>query len=229
MEDNKNTVSEEVNGLNAESNEDTKKGLKVENKAKNNAKETNNEAVWITILFIVFFFFLLSNIVWATVYSKLKDENSVTYTESGTINTVVVENIKEYGYDFTAFDSNGDGAEDGIAKLTCVDIFGGYGTFRLEVFTLGDQTYSKTFDSIKYTMDDEAYQKLSENIDGDLRIDSVYSVEAVDSDGDGCEELLLRHYAWVETHTNHIGDVVSTLKISNGEARIIEHRLESLK
>ena len=130
------------------------------------------------------------------------------------------------GYDFVIFDSDGDSVKDDIAEFTCLGISGGYGSFKLEVFTSGENNYRKVFDSKQYTVDESTHKKLSENIDGELMIDTFYSVEEVDVDNDGCEELICRQYAWVEYHAEHVGDVVSTLKIMDNGIEIICVELE---
>ena len=90
----------------------------------------------------------------------------------------------------------------------------------------GENSYRKVFDSEQYALEEETYKKLSPNIDGELMIDSFYSVEAADTDNDGCEELICRQYAWVECHTEHVGDVVSTLKIMDNGIETIRVELE---
>ena len=152
--------------------------------------------------------------------------SSNAMSESTTADLSAVGIPKEYGYNFVIFDSDGDGVKDDIAKLTCLGMSGGYGSFRLEVFTSKEESYTKAFDSEEYTMDDATYQNLSENIDGELMIDSFYSVEALDTDGDGCEELICRQYAWIDYHANHVGDVVSAIKVTDGKINIIQQRLE---
>ena len=147
--------------------------------------------------------------------------------KSTTADNSAVDAPNEYGYNFVIFDSDGDGAKDDIAKLTCLGMSGGYGSFRLEVFTSREKSYTKVFDSEEYTIDDATYQKLSKNIDGELMIDSFYSVEAADTDGDGCEELICRQYAWAEYHANHIGNAVSMFEVSGGEVGLIEAWIET--
>ena len=120
-------------------------------------------------------------------------------------------------------------AQDDIAELTCLGMSGGYGSFKLEVFISGENNYRKVFDSEQYTLDDDTYKKLSQNIDGELLIDTFYSVKATDTDKDGCEELICRQYAWKECHSNHICDIITTLKITNNVIEIIEVRFELLK
>ena len=114
-------------------------------------------------------------------------------------------------------------------QLTCLGMSGGYGSFRLEIFISGENSYRKVFDSEQYMLDDAMYKKLSANIDGELMIDTFYSVEAVDTDNDGCEELIFRQYAWEKCHSNHIGDIITTLKMTDNVMKIIEVRFESLK
>ena len=75
-------------------------------------------------------------------------------------------------------------------------------------------------------MDDAMYKKLSASIDGELMIDTFYSVEAADMDGDGCEELVCRQYAWGECHAEHIGDIVSTIKMNADRIIISDLRIE---
>ena len=131
-----------------------------------------------------------------------------------------------FGYDFVIFDSDGDGVKDDIAELTCLGMSGGYGSFRLEVFVSGGNSYRKVFDSEQYTLDDATYKKLSANTDGELIIDTFYSVEATDTDNDGCEELVCRQYAWGECHAKHIGDIVSTIKMNADRIIISDLRIE---
>ena len=126
------------------------------------------------------------------------------------------------GYDFVIFDSNGDGVKDDIAKLTCLGMSGGYGSFRFEVFVSGERSYCKVFDSEQYMLDDATYKKLSQNIDGELMIDTFYSIEATDTDNDGCEELICKQYAWEECHAKHIGDIITTFKMIDNVLETIE-------
>lgn len=150
-------------------------------------------------------------------------------TETPTVDTPAAGEPEVLGYDFVIFDSDGNGVKDDIAELTCLGMSGGYGSFRLEVFLVGENSYRKVFDSEQYALDKEMYKKLSQNIDEKLMIDTFYSVEAVDIDNDGCEELICRQYAWVECHSNHIGDIVTTFKITDSSIKIIGVRFESLK
>ena len=147
-------------------------------------------------------------------------------SETPTADNSAVGVPEAFGYDFVIFDSDGDGTKDDIAKLTCLGMSGGYGSFRLEVFASGENNYRKVFDSEQYTLDESTYKKLSENIDGELMIDTFYSVEAVDVDKDGCEELICRQYAWVECHAEHIGDIVSTFRITDNDIEIINVNFE---
>lgn len=124
-----------------------------------------------------------------------------------------VGNPEPLGYDFILFDSNGDGVKDDIAELTCLGMSGGYGSFKLEVFMSGSNSYRKVFDSEEYEIDESNYKKLSETIDGELMIDTFYSVEVLDTNNDGYEELICRQYAWIDYHSNHIGNVVSVFEI----------------
>jgi hypothetical protein len=125
------------------------------------------------------------------------------------------------GYDFIAFDSDGDGTKDDIAELTCLGMSGGYGSFRLEVYVSGMNDYRKIFDSEQHDVQGSIYQHLSDEFEGDVMIDTIYSVEASDVDGDGRDELVCRQYAWRESHSNHIGDVVSVLKVNEGGVKIV--------
>ena len=151
---------------------------------------------------------------------------SNTSLEISTADHSVVGEPEVLGYDFILFDSDGDSVKDDIAELTCLGMSGGYGSFKLEVFTSGENNYRKVFDSEQYTVDESTYKKLSENIDGELMIDTFYSVEAVDVDNDGCEELICRQYAWVECHAEHIGDIVSTFRITDNDIEIINVNFE---
>ena len=130
------------------------------------------------------------------------------------------------GYDFLLFDSDGDGVRDDIIELTCLGMSGGYGSFKLGVFVSGEKSYQKAFDSERYEMDGATYQRLAQNIEGELILDTFYSVEAIDSDGDGRDELVTRQYAWSSSHSNHAGDVVTVFKIVNNRAEVADVRLE---
>ena len=154
---------------------------------------------------------------------------SESATETPAVDNPAAGEFEMLGYDFVIFDSDGDGVKDDIAELTCLGMSGGYGSFRLEVFVSGENSYRKVFDSEQYTLDDATYKKLSANTDGELIIDTFYSVEATDTDNDGCEELVCRQYAWEGCHSNHIGDIITTLKITDNIIKIIEVRFESLK
>ena len=138
---------------------------------------------------------------------------SNTSLEISTADHSVVGEPEVLGYDFILFDSNGDGIKEDIAELTCLGMSGGYGSFKLEVFISGSNSYHKVFDSEEYEIDKSNYKKLSETIDGELMIDTFYSVEVLDTNNDGYEELICRQYAWVDYHSNHIGNVVSVFEI----------------
>lgn len=140
-----------------------------------------------------------------------------------------VGTVESFGYDFVIFDSDGNGSPDDIAKLTCLGMSGGYGSFKLEVFISGEDSYCKVFDSEEYSMDKIAYKKLSYSVEGELMIDTFYSVEAVDTDNDSCEELICRQYAWVDCHSNHVGDVISIFKVIKDKVEIIEIGFETQK
>ena len=101
-----------------------------------------------------------------------------------------VGGLEPLRYDFILFDSHGDGVKDDIAELTCLGMSGGYGSFKLEVFISGSNSYHKVFDSEEYEIDKSNYKKLSETIDGELMIDTFYSVEVLDTNNDGYEELI---------------------------------------
>lgn len=137
--------------------------------------------------------------------------------------------LEPLGYDFVIFDSDGDGVKDDIAALACLGMSGGYGSFRLEVFVSGENGYRKVFASEQYEMDELTYQRLCEDVGGELMIDTIYSAASSDVDGDGCDELVCRQYAWQESHSNHIGDVVSVLKVSDIGVEIVNVRFESQK
>ena len=138
---------------------------------------------------------------------------SNTSFEISTADYSVVGESEVLGYDFILFDSNGDGIKEDIAELTCLGMSGGCGSFKLEVFISGSNSYRKVFDSEEYEIDESNYKKLSETIDGELMIDTFYSVEVLDTNNDGHEELICRQYAWVDYHSNHIGNVVSIFEI----------------
>ena len=108
------------------------------------------------------------------------------------------------------FDSDGDGVKSDLAVLSALGGSGGYGQYQLDIYAEGGQ---KLFDSNGYAVDCTRISGLSTG----AMTDSIYSVEASDMDGDGCDELVCRQYAWCESHSNHIGDVVSVLK-RNGDA-----------
>ena len=143
-------------------------------------------------------------------------------TETSAVDNPAAGEPEVLGYDFVIFDSDGDDVKDDIAELTCLGMSGGYGSFRLEVFVSGERNYCKVFDSEQYTLDDATYKKLSQNIDGELMIDTFYSIEAADTDNDGCEELICKQYAWEECHANHIGDIITTFKMIDNVLEIIE-------
>ena len=143
-------------------------------------------------------------------------------TETSAVDNPAAGEPEVLGYDFVIFDSDGDDVKDDIAELTCLGMSGGYGSFRLEVFVSGERNYCKVFDSEQYTLDDATYKKLSQNIDGELMIDTFYSIEAADTDNDGCEELICKQYAWEEWHANHIGDIITTFKMIDNVLEIIE-------
>ena len=158
---------------------------------------------------------------------------SNTSTETLTADISTGGEPETLGYDFVIFDSDGDGTKDDFAELTCLGMSGGYGSFRIEVFISGENSYRKVFDSEQYKIDESVYKNLSEKIDGELMgelmIDTFYLVEAADTDEDGCEELICRQYSWEGCHSNHIGDIVTTLKMTDNVIKIIEVRFESLK
>ena len=60
-------------------------------------------------------------------------------------------------------------------------------------------------------------------------IDTFYSVDVADMDGDGCEELVCRQYAWVDSHSNYVGDVISIFKVVEDKVEIIEIGFEPQK
>lgn len=151
---------------------------------------------------------------------------STALTGSPTSDNSAVGDQEALGYNFIIFDSDGDGTKADIVQLTCLGMSGGYGSFRLEVFTFDKNSYHKVFDSEQYTVNESTYKKLSENISGELMIDTFYLVEADDTDNDGCEELVCRQYAWEECHANHIGDIITTFKMIDNVLEIIEVRFE---
>ena len=138
---------------------------------------------------------------------------SESATETPAVDNPAAGEFEMLGYDFVIFDSDGDGVKDDIAELTCLGMSGGYGSFKLEVFISGSNSYRKVFDSEEYEIDESNYKKLSETIDGELIIDTFYSVEVLDTNNDGYEELICRQYAWVDYHSNHIGNVVSVFEM----------------
>ena len=70
----------------------------------------------------------------------------------------------------------------------------------------------------EYTVGEEEYPYLFDE-DGNaqgfyLRIDSFYDAEAEDTDGDGCEEIILRQYTSLGWHANYIGDCVTVFRLN---------------
>ena len=120
------------------------------------------------------------------------------------------------------FDSDGDGVKSDVAVLSALGGTGGYGQHRLEVYAEDRQ---KLFDSIDCVIN----HAMIPGLPTDAIIDSIYSAKASDTDGDGGDELVCRQYAWCESHSNHIGDVVSVLK-KNGDAfKIVDAWFEACK
>ena len=124
------------------------------------------------------------------------------------------------------FDSNGDGIKDDVAELKMLGASGGYGSFELEVFISNENNYIKIFDDNGAINDGEALEFLSSVLDCEVQVDSVYSVEAVDTDNDGCDELVCRQYVWGETHSNHIGDLVTIMRITGQTLELVERIFE---
>ena len=119
------------------------------------------------------------------------------------------------------FDSDGDGVKSDLAVLSALGGTGGYGQHRLEVYEDGKR---KIFDSTEYAVD----VTLIAEFPSDAIVDSIYSVEAADVDGDGCDELVCRQYAWQESrHSNHVGDVVSILKNNANKTEFVDVWLEA--
>ena len=170
--------------------------------------------------------FIVAVLLLLTLSSCVSDIYDDRHTYTSTEQNSDVSEREPLGYNFTLFDSDGDGIKSDIAKLDCVDLLGGYGTFTLEIFASGKNSYSLVFDSTKYTIDEATYEMLSANVEGDLLIDTFYSAEALDTDSDGCEELVCRQYAWVQYHSNHVGDVVTTFKITDNGLEISDVRFE---
>ena len=99
------------------------------------------------------------------------------------------------------FDGDGDGVKSDLAVLSALGGSGGYGQHRLEVYSArGDLV----FDSLKYAIDPTGISRLP----AEAMVDSVYYIGAEDTDRDGCDEIVCRHYVWREIHSNHIGDAV---------------------
>lgn len=48
-----------------------------------------------------------------------------------------------FGYNYVLFDSDGDGNKNDIAVLTALDMFGGYGQHRLEVYLEFDREHKR--------------------------------------------------------------------------------------
>lgn len=124
------------------------------------------------------------------------------------------------------FDGDGDGIKDDIAELKMLGASGGYGSFKLEVFVSNENDYIKIFDDNGAINDGEALEFLSSVLDCEVQVDSVYSVEAVDTDNDGCDELVCRQYVWAKTHSNHIGDLVTVAKVINQNFEVIDFTFE---
>ena len=120
------------------------------------------------------------------------------------------------------FDSDGDGVKSDLAVLSVLGGSGGYGQHLLDVYTDGGQ---KIFDSREYTV---GVTKIV-GIPSDTIIDSIYSVKATDVNDDDCDELVCRQYAWQESHSNHIGDVVSVLKNNDNKLELVNAWFEACK
>lgn len=124
------------------------------------------------------------------------------------------------------FDSNGDGIKDDIAELKMLGASGGYGIFELEVFIYDENDYIKIFDDNGAINDGEALEFLSSVVDCEVQVDSVYSVEVVDTDNDGCDELVCCRYVWSQTHSNHIGDLVTIMRITGQTLELVDRTFE---
>ena len=124
------------------------------------------------------------------------------------------------------FDSDGDGIKDDFAELKMLGASGGYGSFELEVFVSNENAYIKIFDDNGAINDGEALEFLSSVLDCKVQVDSVYSVEAVDTDNDGCDELVCRQYVWAKTHSNHIGDLVTIMRITGQTLELVDRIFE---
>lgn len=135
-------------------------------------------------------------------------------------------NIDSLSTQFVLFDSDGDGIKDDIAELKMLGASGGYGSFELEVFISDENNYIKIFDDNGAINVGEALEFLSSILDCEVQVDSVYSVEAVDTDNDGCDELICRQYVWSETHSNHIGDLVTIVRITGQTVELVERMFE---
>lgn len=124
------------------------------------------------------------------------------------------------------FDSDGDGIKDDIAELKMLGASGGYGSFELEVFIYDENDYIKIFDDNGAINDGEALEFLSSVVDCEVQIDSVYSVEAANTDNDGCDELVCRQYVWAKTHSNHLGDLVTIMRITDQTLELVDRIFE---
>jgi len=78
--------------------------------------------------------------------------------------------------------------------------------------------YKKIIDLSGNEFTDIFYNQAGEIIDNEnieLFLDSFYKLDIVDYDNDGIYELKCTQYAYLDVHTNYIGDVVSILKFNN--------------
>jgi hypothetical protein len=131
--------------------------------------------------------------------------------------------IKPIAVEKIMFDGDGDGESAHLALLSCLGASGGYGSYRLEIFSEGGE---KIFDSEDGETAALISKMISENLSDGLETDSVYSVTPSDLDGDGCEELICRCYAWSVSHSNHVGDVIFVLKTTPTSVSIVNFYLE---
>jgi len=82
---------------------------------------------------------------------------------------------------------------------------------------------------VEYMVDAEDYPRLF-NEDGtssgnpNFVVDTFKTVEVVDVDGDGAEELIMRQYCSIGWHANYIGDFESIWKVSNDNMILIDSR-----
>lgn len=89
--------------------------------------------------------------------------------------------------------------------------------------------HKKTGYEAEYVVDDEDYPYLF-NEDGkslgnpNFLVDTFKTVEVVDVDGDGAEELVMKQYCSIGWHANYIGDFESIWQVLNENMILIDSR-----